>query len=83
LRDALEVAQALEAGAPAAQVKRTLRMPSRAADRLISDASGAGVQRLRRALEEIADLEHESRGGGSGGASEDTAALRAIQRIAS
>jgi DNA polymerase III subunit delta len=82
LRDALEVAQALEAGAPTAQVKRTLRMPSRAGDRLIADASRTGAQRLRRALEEIADLELESRGGGSGGASEDTAALRAIQRIA-
>ncbi|HEY6396393.1 MAG TPA: DNA polymerase III subunit delta [Solirubrobacteraceae bacterium] len=82
LRDALAVAQALEAGASAGQVKRTLRMPSRAADKLIEDASRAGTQRLKNALEEIADLELESRGGGSGGASEDTAALRAIQRIA-
>jgi DNA polymerase III subunit delta len=83
LRDALAVAQALEAGIPAAQVKRTLRMPSRAADRLLADASRTGALRLRKALEEIADLELESRGGGSGGASEDTAAVRAIQRIAS
>jgi DNA polymerase III subunit delta len=82
LRDALAVAHALETGAPTAQVKRTLRMPSRAADRLLADAGRVGAQRLRHALEEIADLELESRGGGSGGASEDTAALRAIQRIA-
>jgi DNA polymerase III subunit delta len=82
VRDALAVAQALEGGAPAAQIKRTLRMPSRAADRLIADAGRSGTERLRRALELIADLEVESRGGGSGGASEDTAALRAIQRIA-
>jgi DNA polymerase-3 subunit delta len=82
LRDALAVAQALEAGTPPAQVKRTLRMPSRAADRLIADVGRRGARRLSTALEEIADLELESRGGGSGGASEDTAALRAIQRIA-
>ena len=57
-------------------------MPSRAADRLIADARHSGVEKLRRALVEIADLELASRGGGSGGAGEDTAALVAIQRIA-
>ncbi len=82
IRAALEVAQMIEAGEPAAKVKRTLRMPARAADRLIADARRTGAERLREALEQIADLELESRGGGSGGASEDTAALRAIQRIA-
>jgi DNA polymerase-3 subunit delta len=82
IRLAHEVAHAIEAGAPVAQVKRTLRMPSRAADRLIADARRAGTDRLRRAIEEIADLELASRGGVSGAASEDTAALLAIQRIA-
>jgi DNA polymerase-3 subunit delta len=84
VRIAHEVAAAVEAGEPAAQIKRRLRMPSRAADRLIADARRTGAERLRDAVEEIADLELESRGGGRrrAGASEDTAALRTIQRIA-
>jgi hypothetical protein len=57
-------------------------MPSRAADRLIADARRAGSDRLRRALEELADVEVSSRGGGSGAAGEDTAMLLAIGRIA-
>ena len=82
IRLAYQVAHAIEAGEPVAQVKRTLRMPSRAADRLIADASSSEADRLRRAIEEIADLELSSRGGASGAAGEDTAALLAIQRIA-
>jgi DNA polymerase-3 subunit delta len=82
VRLAHDVAQAIEAGEPVAQVKRRLRMPSRAADRLIADARDTGAEQLRRALEEIADLELASRGGGSGAAGEDTVALRAIQTIA-
>jgi DNA polymerase-3 subunit delta len=82
LRTAQEIAQAIEAGEPAAQVKRSLRMPSRAADRLIADAQAIGSHKLRRAIEQLADLELASRGGGSGGASEDTEAVRAIQVIA-
>jgi DNA polymerase-3 subunit delta len=81
LRTAHDVALAIEAGQPVAQVKRTLRMPSRAADRLIGDAHRNGAPGLRRAIEQIADLELASRGGGSGGAGEDTATLVAIQRI--
>jgi DNA polymerase-3 subunit delta len=82
VRQAHEVAAALDAGEAPAQIRRRLRMPSRAADRLIDDAGRAGVQRLRRATCEIADLELASRGGGSGGAGEDTAALIALGRIA-
>lgn len=82
VRAAHDVAAALDAGQAAAQIKRGLRLPSRAADRLIADARRAGAERLARAVCEIADLELASRGGGSGGASEDTAALRAIGRIA-
>jgi len=82
LRQGLEVAEALEAGESTAQVRRRLRMPSKAADRLIADARQRGVERLKRGVEEIADLEVASRGGGTGAASEDTAALRAISRIA-
>jgi DNA polymerase III subunit delta len=81
IRIAHDVARALEAGESAAQIKRSLRMPSRAADRLIADAGQAGADRLKRAIEQIADLELASRGGASGAESEDTAALRAIQRI--
>jgi DNA polymerase-3 subunit delta len=82
VRAAVEIAQALEAGVSAAEVKRGLRMPARAADRLIKDASRAGSAKLRSALEQLADLELASRGGGPGGASEDTEMLVAIERIA-
>lgn len=82
VRAAIEVARALEAGESESQFKRRLRMPARAADRLIADARRAGPERLRLALEQIADLELASRGGAQGAASEDTAALLAIQRIA-
>ena len=57
-------------------------MPSRAADGLIADARRGGSDKLRLALEEIADLELASRGGGGGAASEDTVALLTIRRIA-
>jgi DNA polymerase-3 subunit delta len=83
LRLAHEVAVAIESGEPAAAVRRRLRMPGRAAEQLMSDARQAGADRLRAAIEELADLELASRGGGGrGGAGEDTAALLAIQRIA-
>jgi len=82
LRAAHEVAAGVEAGEPVAKVKRGLRMPSRAADRLIEDARRTGSEKLRAAIVELADLELASRGGGAGGASEDTVALRALQRIA-
>ena len=81
VRTAHEVAISLEAGAPAAQVKRSLRMPSRAADRLIADAGRAGSESLQRTIEQLAELELASRGGGSGGAGEDTAALLAIRQV--
>ncbi len=82
VRSGHQIARALDAGEPTAQIKRKLRMPSRAADGLIADARRGGADKLRRALEEIADLELASRGGGAGGASEDTVALLTLQRIA-
>jgi DNA polymerase III subunit delta len=82
IRQAHEIAEALGSGQSASQVKRSLRMPSRAADRLIAEAQRSGADRLRHAIEQIADLELASRGGAAGAASEDTAAIRAIQRIA-
>jgi DNA polymerase-3 subunit delta len=80
VRDALTIAEALAAGKPAAQVRKTLRMPSFAADRLIADVSKRDAEAYRRALELLADLEVESRGGLGGGAivSEDTAAVRTV-----
>jgi DNA polymerase III subunit delta len=80
VREALAISEALAAGQPAAQVRRGLRMPSFAADRLIADVSARDPEAYRRALELLADLEVESRGGGPGGGalSEDTAAVRAV-----
>jgi DNA polymerase-3 subunit delta len=89
LRDALSVSVRLEAGESAAQVKRSLRMPSRAAERFIADVSRSDPERLRRALGALADLELDSRGGAAVLAQrsalapldEETIALRAIERI--
>jgi DNA polymerase III subunit delta len=78
VRDALAIAEALAAGQPPGQIRRTLRMPSFAADRLIADVSSRDAEAYRRALELLADLEVESRGGGGGVLSEDTAAVRAV-----
>jgi DNA polymerase-3 subunit delta len=63
LRDALAVALRLQAGESTAQVKQSLRMPQRAAERFIADVSRSDPERLRRALTELADLELDSRGG--------------------
>jgi DNA polymerase-3 subunit delta len=82
LRDAQRVAVALEHGTPPAQIKRTLRMPSRAADRLIADARRLGTEQLRAAICVIADLELASRGGAKGAMSEDTAAQLTLAGIA-
>jgi DNA polymerase-3 subunit delta len=90
LRDALGVALRLQAGESEATVKRGLRMPSRAADRFIADVARSDPSRLRRALAALADLELDSRGGAVIAAertplaalTEDTLALRAIERIA-
>lgn len=83
LRHAAEIAARLAEGEPPGQIKRGLRLPSRAADKLIADARRAGAEELRRGLEQLADLELSSRGGGPGGASEDAAMTIAIAAIAS
>jgi DNA polymerase-3 subunit delta len=90
LRQAAMVAARLREGEPAGALKRDLRMPSRAADRLIADAREAGEDRLRAALGVLADLELHSRGGpvvragaeGEGALDEDTLAVRALEAIA-
>jgi DNA polymerase III subunit delta len=89
LRDALAVAERLGAGESAATVKRTLRMPPRAAERFLADVERSDPTRLRAALGALADLEVDSRGGAivaadrtpSAALSEDTIALRAIAEI--
>ncbi len=78
LRDALAIAEALAAGQSPAQVKKGLRMPPRAAAQMVADVGKRDVEAFRRALELMADLELESRGGGGGVLSEDTAAVRAV-----
>jgi DNA polymerase-3 subunit delta len=91
LREAEAVCVRLQAGEPPAQIKRTLRMPPKAADRFITEVSRAEPERLRAALRRIADLELDTRGGapltGSRTAlsslEEDTLAVRAILAIAS
>ncbi len=82
LRAGHEALGRLEAGEPVAQVKRSLRMPPRAADRLLADAQRSDADGLRRAIEALADLELASRGGSTGALGEDTLALAAIRRIA-
>jgi DNA polymerase-3 subunit delta len=90
LREALSIALRLSAGESAAEVKRSLRMPARAAERLVADASRSDPERLRRALAVLADLELDCRGGAPLTASrsplaaleEDTLALQAIDAIA-
>ena len=69
-----DVAQAIESGEPVAQIKRRLRMPGRAADRLIADARRArrrqaAARRSRRSPISSSPLAAEAQGA----ASEDTA----------
>jgi DNA polymerase-3 subunit delta len=91
LRDALAVALRLQAGESAAEVKRALRMPARAADRFVADVARTDAEQLRGALAALADLELDTRGGAPltrsrtalAGLDEDTLALRAIEAITS
>jgi DNA polymerase-3 subunit delta len=90
VREALAVALRLQAGESAAEVKRTLRMPSRAAERFVADVARSDPERLRAALGVLADLELDTRGGAElraarsrlSGLHEDTLALGAIAQIA-
>jgi DNA polymerase-3 subunit delta len=89
LRDAVAVAQRLQAGESVAEVKRSLRMPARAAERFIADVARSDVERLRAALSTLAELELDTRGGAPlassrtamSGLDEDTLALRAIEAV--
>ncbi len=89
LRDALAVAVRLEAGESAAEVRRSLRMPPKAAERFVADVARGDPERLRAALGVLSDLELDTRGGaplrarrtGAAALQEDTLALRAITAI--
>jgi DNA polymerase III subunit delta len=91
LREGLAIALRLQAGESAAEVKRALRMPARAAERFVADVARSDPERLRAALGALADLELDSRGGAPllarrttvAALAEDTIALRAIEAIAS
>jgi DNA polymerase-3 subunit delta len=90
LREALSVSLRLQGGESAAEVKRGLRMPPRAAERFIADVQRSEPQRLRASLTALADLEVDTRGGdpvnmdrtGLSGLDEDTLAVRVITAIA-
>ncbi len=81
VRLALDVAERLEAGATVAQVKRGLKLPPKAAERLLADVQRSDVGALRDALGALADLELACRGGAAP-LSEDTATVQTIARIA-
>ncbi len=89
LREAVSVAERLRAGESAADVKRSLRMPARAAAHFVSGVSKRDPEQLRRATGVLADLELDSRGGApiadrrnaAAGLDEDTIALRAIEAM--
>jgi DNA polymerase-3 subunit delta len=81
LQEALAVAIRLDAGESAGEVRKTLRMPPKAASLFIADVQRLDRDRLRKAVQLMADLEYVSRGGGAR-MDEDTAALRAIAEIA-
>ncbi len=80
IREAVGVAVALEAGQPPAEIKRSLKMPPKAADRLIADVRRSDATSLRRTLIRLADLELASRGASE--LSGDTLALRVIEATA-
>jgi DNA polymerase-3 subunit delta len=89
LREGLAVAVRLQAGESVAEVKRSLRMPPRAAERFVADVARSDPERLRAALRELAELELNSRGGApltasrtpAVGLGEDTIAVLAIDAI--
>ncbi len=80
VRDVLAVAARLESGEAPAEVKRSLRMGSWAADRRLEEARNADPDALRRALVALAELELDTRGASE--LSDDTATLRALDAVA-
>jgi DNA polymerase-3 subunit delta len=80
LREVLAIADRLEAGESPAQVKSSMKGSPWMLDRRIKEARGTDPEALRRAIETLADLELQTRG--MGDLSDDTAAIRALGRMA-
>ncbi|HET6509186.1 MAG TPA: DNA polymerase III subunit delta [Baekduia sp.] len=80
LREVLAIADRLEAGESPAQVKSSTKGSPWALDRRIKEARTTDPDALRRAIETLADLELQTRGIGE--LSDDTAAIRALGRMA-
>jgi DNA polymerase-3 subunit delta len=80
LREVLAIADRLEAGESPTQVKASAKGNTWALDRRIKEARGTDPEALRRALETLADLELQTRG--MGDLDDDTAAIRALGRMA-
>jgi DNA polymerase-3 subunit delta len=78
LREALTVAEELAAGKSESSAGGYLRMPPKVKRQFIADVASRDVDAYRRAIELIADLELESRGGGPAPCGEETAAVRAV-----
>ncbi|GAC1484909.1 MAG: hypothetical protein NVS1B9_02070 [Solirubrobacteraceae bacterium] len=79
-REGLAVAEQLDEGRAPAEIKRSLRMPPRPAERFIADVRGTDAASLRGALQTLARLEVDTRGGSQ--LESDTLALCAITAIA-
>lgn len=90
LREAVSVSERLRSGESVGEVRRSLRMPQKAAERFIADVGKADDERLRNGLCVLADLEIDLRGGGrtratrrpSAMLTEETVAIRAMTEIA-
>jgi DNA polymerase III subunit delta len=81
LRETHSVVARLDAGESPAQVRRSLRMPTKAADRFLAEARRADRGRLRDAIATLADVELATRGGSHGVRAEDTEAVSAIAHL--
>lgn len=90
MKEAVSVSARLRSGEPIGEVRRSLRMPPKAAERFIADVAKADEERLTGGLCLLADLELDLRGGGRTRASrrpdamlsEQTVAILAIAEIA-
>ncbi|HEV2058477.1 MAG TPA: DNA polymerase III subunit delta [Solirubrobacteraceae bacterium] len=80
VREVLSIAQRLEAGENAQQIKASMKGSPWTLDRRIAEARRSDVARLSRTIEALADLELASRGASE--LSDPTEAIRALHRIA-
>jgi DNA polymerase III subunit delta len=82
LRDVHRAAELLDAGVPEQQIVGSMRMPSWAAKKLVSQARKADRDALERALCAFAELEVDTRGGGDTSLDEETAFTLTLARAA-